>query len=134
MATSQRGIRQESEALIIQIDAYVADLRVRRAEVESILTEVEEAERVAQALRRLVMDTTAACAADRARVRAAVRYFVSQGAPRFVSNGVGRYGLPGLRRFNLRRNGHPSGADVRVVNDILRGMTGFDGTPAAGVG
>jgi hypothetical protein len=81
----------ESEVLLRQLDRYLTRLRLHRGPAE-----VELAERLAAALRRLVTETAVASAADRARVRAAVHYVVRRRANRSVS------------------------ADLRVVNDILR--------------
>jgi hypothetical protein len=68
--------------------------------------DVALAERVAGALRRLVTETTFASAVDRARVRAAVHYFV-------------------LRRDGRAGDRRPARAlteDVRVVNDIMAAL------------
>jgi hypothetical protein len=84
----------ESEVLLRQLDRHLAGLRVDREPADVAL-----AEHLAAALRRLVIETAFASAVDRARVRAAVHYFV------------------------LRRGDRRPGAmteDVRVVNDILR--------------
>jgi hypothetical protein len=97
MDGAPRGARHESDVLLRQLDRHVAGLRHRRAEVD-----VQLAERVAAALRRLVADTALASAADRARVRAAVHYFV-------------------LRREGRgeRRPERPVTEDVWVVNHIM---------------
>jgi hypothetical protein len=81
----------DRDVLIRQIDTRLAALRA------ATRTDSALAERVAEVLRRLVVDTARASAADRARVRAAVRYFV-------------------VRRA----------ADVRVVNEILRDLGRVD--------
>jgi hypothetical protein len=92
-----RGARHESDVLLRQLDRHVAGLRRGRAEVD-----VQLAERVAAALRRLVAETAQASAADRARVRAAVHYFV-------------------LRREGRgeRRPERPVTEDAGVVNHIM---------------
>lgn len=97
MVLGQRGIRHDRgvqdghdddrDVLIRQIDTRLAALDAA-SRADPVL-----AERVADVLRRLVVDTAHASAADRARVRAAVRYFL-------------------VRRA----------ADVRVVNAILRDL------------
>lgn len=71
MDLAPRGARHESDVLLRQLDRHVAGMRHTTA-----CPEVELAERVADALRRLVAETAQASAADRARVRAAVHYFV----------------------------------------------------------
>ena len=72
---AQRAIRQESEVLLRQLDAYLAALRTGRGAAD-----VGHAERMAAALRQLIADTARSSAVDRARVRAAVHYFVYRGA------------------------------------------------------
>jgi hypothetical protein len=91
-----------SDVLLRQLDRHVAGLRHRRAEPDVQLADVQLAERVADALRRLVAETAQASAADRARVRAAVHYFV-------------------LRREGRgeRRPERPVTEDVWVVNHII---------------
>lgn len=63
--------RHGTDVLIRKVDSHLAAVRagLRGADLEL-------AERVAAALRALVRDTTQASAADRARVRAAVHFFV----------------------------------------------------------
>jgi hypothetical protein len=82
---------RESEVLIRQLDRHLSGLRRDRNPAE-----VELAELLTAALRRLVTETAVASAADRAQVRAAVHYVVR------------------------RRANRPVSGDVRVVNDILR--------------
>ncbi len=82
---------RESEVLIRQLDRHLSGLRGDRDP-----DEIELVERLAAALRRLVTDTAAASAADRAQVRAAVHYVIR------------------------RRGNRPLAGDIRVVNDILR--------------
>jgi hypothetical protein len=98
-----RGARHESDVLLRQLDRHVAGLRHRRSELDVLLVA-----RVAAALRRLVAETAQASAADRARVRAAVHYFV-------------------LRREGRgeRRPERPVTEDVWVVNHII-GTLGRD--------
>ncbi len=97
MDGTPRGARHESDVLLRQLDRHVAGLRQRQSENDLLL-----AERVAAALRRLVAETAQASAADRARVRAAVHYFV-------------------LRREGRgeRRAERPVTEDVWVVNHII---------------
>jgi hypothetical protein len=98
--------------LLRQIDHHMARLRSprnrfptrrgRAAQISNRLAvDVAFAERIAAALRRVVRDTAQSSAADRARVRAAVHYFV-----------LSRDALDDRR---------PRGTqdDVRVVNEIL---------------
>lgn len=95
---AQQTPRHECDVLIRQIDRRLARLRTA-ANVDTAL-----AERIADVLRRLVVDTAQASAADRARVRAAVHYFL-------------------VRRAD----------DARVVNRIVRDLghadPGLSGDP-----
>jgi hypothetical protein len=135
---TQRTLRQDCEVLLGQIDGRLANLRSghpvarpgrptwratsRTAECGGVETELDAAERVADALRRLVTETARASAADLARVRAAVHYFVARGRTRTSSR---RYRMvtsgPAGRR-NQRRSGRSIGDDVRVVDEILRDL------------
>ncbi|MFF5226721.1 hypothetical protein [Dactylosporangium sp. NPDC000521] len=113
----QRAIRQESEVLLRQLDAYLAALRAGRGTAE-----VGHAERMAEALRRLIADTARSSAVDRARVRAAVHYFVYRGAgdgPARAGGGARLALLTGGRAPADRRR---QGDDDRVVNDLLRDL------------
>jgi hypothetical protein len=67
----QRGLQHGTEVLIRQVDGHLATLRGTPGRHDLPL-----AERLAGLLRELVVSTTRASAADRARVRAAVHYFV----------------------------------------------------------
>jgi hypothetical protein len=67
----QRGLQHGSDVLIRQVEGHLATLRVAPGPHDLTL-----AERLATLLRELVESTTRASAADRARVRAAVHYFV----------------------------------------------------------
>ena len=97
MDGTPRDARHESDVLLRQLDRRVAGLRHRRSEIDVLL-----AERVAAALGRLVAETAQASAADRARVRAAVHYFV------LCREGRGE-----------RRPERPVTEDVWVVNHIM---------------
>lgn len=66
-----RGLRHESDVLLRQLDGHLARLKARQEEHDLVL-----AERIASHLRQLISDTVRASAVDRARVRAAVHYFV----------------------------------------------------------
>ncbi|HZN71041.1 MAG TPA: hypothetical protein VFC00_05060 [Micromonosporaceae bacterium] len=92
-----RGLRHDSDVLIRQIDGRLATLRAGQ------VVDIGLAERIAEVLRKLVVDTTRASAADRARVRAAVHFFV-----------VRRDGR------NDRRPARPVADDIRIVNQIVR--------------
>jgi hypothetical protein len=93
MNEAPREPGRESEALLRQLDGYLAGLRRYRDPADVVL-----AERLASSLRCIITETALASAADRARVRAAVHYVV-------------------LRR---ERGGRAVTEDLRVVNDILR--------------
>jgi hypothetical protein len=108
----QRAIRQESEVLLRQLDAYLAALRSGHG-----ATDVAHAERMADALRCLIADTARSNAVDRARVRAAVHYFVYRGPAR--PGGARLALLTGGRAPAERRR---QGDDDRVVNDLLRDL------------
>lgn len=123
---AQRAIRQESEVLLRQLDAYLAALRTGHSAAD-----VGHAERMAGALRQLIADTARSSAVDRARVRAAVHYFVYRGAPKTTgATGAGGDGTgrPGGARLALLTGGRASverrrpGDDDRVVNDLLRDL------------
>jgi len=101
--------RHDSDVLLRQLDGHLAALRAGLAGRVRVGT-ADVAERVADALRQLVTDTSRASAADRAPVRAAVHYFVSR---------------PGQDRRPTRTLRD----DVRIVNDIL-GELGPGDAPA----
>ena len=110
---AQRAIRQESEVLLRQLDAYLAALRTGHGAVD-----VGHAERMAAALRQLIADTARSSAVDRARVRAAVHYFVYRGAA--SSGGGARLALLTGGRAPAERRRQAD--DDRVVNDLLRDL------------
>jgi hypothetical protein len=145
VAVPGRGFRQESEALLRQIDVGLAGIRAARP-----VTDLEIAERIAAQLRRLVVETARSSAADRARVCAAVRYFSSRAfagslgvvapAPRTLLGGrrtrrltVGG-GRPlaslGVAGRTPWRPARPLRADARVVDDILHGLNPINLDPA----
>jgi hypothetical protein len=97
MDSMMRGARHETDLLLRQLDRHVAGLRHRLSDIDLAL-----AERIADVLSRLVAETAQASAADRARVRAAVHYFV-------------------LRREGRgeRRAERPVTEDAWVVNHIM---------------
>lgn len=95
MTAVHRGIQHETEVLVRRVEAQLARLRAARQ-----AHDLELAERLGACLRQLIADTTHSSAADRARVRAAVHYFV-------------------LRRGG-RRSGRPLVADQLVINDVAR--------------
>jgi hypothetical protein len=126
------GYRTESDVLLREIDTGLAGLRVARPAAD-----VEIAERIAVELRRLVVQTARASAADRARVCAAVRYFTSRafasalGPPvapvrRQVRTGIGARSTVLGNLPAVRRPVRPMRADIRVVGDILHGLTSTD--------
>lgn len=67
----RRSHQHESDVLLRQLDGHLARLEARREHHELAL-----AERIAAQLRQLITETVRASAVDRARVRAAVHYFV----------------------------------------------------------
>jgi hypothetical protein len=101
----RRTIRHESDVLIRQLDGQLATLRASR----SANVDLALAGRLADTLRVLVADTTYASAADRARVRAAVHFFVM------------RWDLR-----HARRPARPLSEDVRVVNEIVSDLGRYD--------
>jgi hypothetical protein len=102
-----RGIRHESEVLVRQVDSRLATLRAHLADHPSGSgVDLVRAEEAAVRLRTLVAQTTEASAADRARVRAAVHYFL------------------GLRNTRERRPQRTLGQDMVIVNEIVRDLSG----------
>jgi hypothetical protein len=71
MGVVQRSLPPRTDVLIRKVDSHLAAVRAGLHGAD-----LELAERLAAALRELVIDTRQASAADRARVRAAVHYFV----------------------------------------------------------
>jgi hypothetical protein len=71
MTVVQRGVPHGTDVLIRKVDSHLAAVRAGLRGPE-----LELAEHLAASLRALVIDTTQASAADRARVRAAVHFFV----------------------------------------------------------
>jgi hypothetical protein len=67
----RRGHGHESEVLLRQLDGHLARLKAKGEHRQLAL-----AERIAEHLRQLIADTIKASAVDRARVRAAVHYFL----------------------------------------------------------
>jgi len=67
----RRGHRHESDVLLRQLDGHLARLKAKQEHHQLAL-----AERIAEHLRQLIADTMKASAVDRARVRAAVHYFL----------------------------------------------------------
>lgn len=98
MTAVNRGVQHETDVLIHQVDRHLARLRLR-----SQGSDLDLAERIAACLRNLIIDTAQASAADRARVRAAVRYFVT-----------------GRHSSSPKGSPRPLAADQRVVNDVAR--------------
>ncbi|MER7332387.1 hypothetical protein ABT339_12090 [Micromonospora sp. NPDC000119] len=71
MTVEQRSFEPGTDVLIRKVDSHLAAVRAGLAGPE-----LELAERLAAALRELVVSTAQASAADRGQVRAAVHYFV----------------------------------------------------------
>jgi hypothetical protein len=115
VATVSHGtLRKDSEVLLARLDGYLVSLRsghpLRSGEID-----LARAELVAAALRELVIDTTHASAADRARVRAAVRCFVTRGV--IARAASGRVIPRGRARLRVLPGGRPDrGVIVRVAN------------------
>jgi hypothetical protein len=101
-----RGVEHESEVLVRQVDGRITTLRAGRAHG------LERAEDVAERLRLLVADTAHASAADRARVRAAVHYFV------------------GMRNSRDRRHMRSLAEDLHVVDAMVAGIDDVSWTAA----
>ena len=95
-----RRHRTESEVLLRQLDRHLA--WVQSSSPEDLAT----AEQIADALRRLVAETTRASAADRALVRAAIHFVVVR------KHRVG----------SLRHPHRPVSADVSVLNEIVSAL------------
>ncbi|MGW4499585.1 hypothetical protein ACWENR_13375 [Micromonospora sp. NPDC004336] len=71
MTVEQRSFEPGTDVLIRKVDSHLAAVRAGLAGPE-----LELAERLAAALRELVVSTAQSSAADRGQVRAAVHYFV----------------------------------------------------------
>ncbi|MFG1888370.1 hypothetical protein ACGFIR_10935 [Micromonospora sp. NPDC049051] len=71
LAVEQRSFEPGTDVLIRKVDSHLAAVRTGLSGPE-----LELAERLAAALRELVVSTAQASAADRGQVRAAVHYFV----------------------------------------------------------
>ncbi|MBQ1073715.1 hypothetical protein KBX06_11170 [Micromonospora sp. C31] len=71
MTVEQRSFEPGTDVLIRKVDSHLAAVRAGLSGPE-----LELAERLAAALRELVVSTAQASAADRGQVRAAVHYFV----------------------------------------------------------
>ncbi len=95
-----RGVRHESEVLLRQVDGRLVTLRAHRG-----VGDLRQAERVAERLRSLVAETTRASAVDRARVRAAVHYFV------------------GLRNTPERRHHRTLAEELRIVDAMVLALS-----------
>lgn len=111
--------------LLARLDGYLVTLRTGHP-FRSGGVDLVRAERVAAALRTLVVDTTHASAADRARVRAAVHCFVTRGV---IARALpGRATARGRARLRVLTGGRPerrvivriAHAHDAVVNALLR--------------
>jgi hypothetical protein len=100
-----RGFQHDTDILVRQVDSHLAVLRMSGRTAPDLTL----AERLASSLREMIVSTTRASAADRARVRAAVHYFVLR-----------REGRDG--RFPARS----LAADQRVVNEIADALGRHD--------
>ena len=97
-----RGVRHEAEVLLRQLDGRLVTLRAGRVGRPG---DLDRAEQLADHLRYLVTQTTRASAADRARVRAAVHYFL------------------GVRNPRRPRRPRTLSEDLRIVKDMVRGLS-----------
>jgi hypothetical protein len=108
-----RGLQHDTDVLIRQVEGHLATLRAAPGRHDLILADL-----LAALLRELVVSTTRASAADRARVRAAVHFFVAR------------------RGRHERRPARSLTEDLRVVNriahDLGRDDLLVDGAPWAG--
>jgi hypothetical protein len=95
----QRGVQHDTDVLLRHVEARLARLRTAADRAGVDPADVRLADRLAAALRALILATASASAADRARVRAAVHYF---GLRRDVRSG--------------RHLGRSLADDLRVVN------------------
>lgn len=102
----RRTFRHESDVLLRQLDGHLARLHGRDGHSEHDGQDLAVAERIAHHLRKLITVTVRSSAVDRARVRAAVHYFV-------------------VRRRDARHV-RPSHVDIWVVNDIIRDLGRLD--------
>src|SRR5688500_18384984 len=99
MTVALRGVRHDSDVLIEQLDSRLARLRAGRGPggpPAAPAGDLAAAEPVATQLRQPIAECTQASAADRARVRAAVHYFLGRG-----------------------RRSRTIADNVRVVNEII---------------
>jgi hypothetical protein len=99
----RHSFRHESDVLLRQLDGHLARIQAGQPAPGH---DLKLAERIAAHLRTLITETVRASAVDRARVRAAVHYFV-------------------VRR-DARHAPRPSQVDVWVVNDIIRDLGRHD--------
>lgn len=108
-AVDRKNSRHESDVLLRQLDGHLARLQAGQPQQHSG-HELALAERIAAHLRQLIRETVRASAVDRARVRAAVHYFV-------------------VRHRDTRHphsHNRPAHVDVWVVNDIIRDLGRHD--------
>lgn len=125
MAAGPRSLRHDSEVLLARLDGYLATLQSGHP-LRASGIDISRAEQVAQGLRTLIVDTTHASAADRARVRAAVHCFVTRGVITRVS--PGRITTRGHARLRVLTGGRSerrvvvriANAQDTVVNALLR--------------
>jgi hypothetical protein len=101
---TQRGLQHDTDVLIRKVNNHLVSLRTTPGRHDLVLAEL-----LAASLRALVISTSRASAADRARVRAAVHYFV-------------------LRRDTRhdRRSNRSLVDDLRVVNRIAQDLGRHD--------
>lgn len=107
-AVDRKNSRHESDVLLRQLDGHLA--RLQAGQPEHSGHELALAERIAHHLRQLIRETVRASAVDRARVRAAVHYFV-------VRNRDHRH---------PHSHARPAHVDIWVVNDIIRDLGRHD--------
>ncbi len=107
-AVDRKNGRHESDVLLRQLDGHLARLQADQPGHSG--HELALAERIAVHLRQLIRETVRASAVDRARVRAAVHYFV-------VRNRDARH---------PHSHARPAHVDIWVVNDIIRDLGRHD--------
>jgi hypothetical protein len=112
------------------LDRHLASLRFARNRADRY-GPPEVQERIAATLRRLVLETTTASAVDRARVRAAVHYFMLRGFRLAARNSGGRksaarnnalWNRASLTGTVPNNAGRREDDNLRVINELLTAL------------